>query len=366
MRLLLTCVPGLEPFVEEEMRAFGKRARTLRQGRLETKGRRKDVVRLNLLARTVERVVVLLDVRNVGSLDEIYRAARDVPWEEWIPIDAPFAVRSERMGKHTFTSVDIAATVGQAVIDRFMEIHGRRPPVDLRHPKVIARADLDEEKLFLGVDTTGDRALHRRGWRRYVHPANLNPTIAQALIMASGWRERETLLDPMCGGGTIPIEAGLRAMNVPHSRWRRFAFEDLPAFSGLRVDVKTRNMDLSLFGSDLFEKHVRGARMNAESAGVDAHFFRHDARRIHELPFAPDVIVTNPPYGLRIANPRVVLRLYDEFARSASLAGVGRIVALSARWAELAESLEAAGYSVEKVRGVLYGRLHTAIIRAEK
>ncbi len=363
---MLTCVPGLEPFVAQEMEEFGKRAHVLRQGRLETTGDEKDIVRLNLLARTVERVIVLLAVENVEGLEEIYKVARDVPWEEWIPVDLSFAVRSERMGEHPFTSVDIAATVGQAIVNRFLDMKGKRPPVDLRNPRIIVRADLDENTFFLGIDTTGDRALHRRGWKRYVHPANLNPTIAQALLMAAEWRERETLFDPMCGGGTIPIEAGLKAMNVPHSRWRGFAFETLPAFSNVHVDVRTRDLDLSLYGSDLFEKHVKGARINAESAGVDVHFFRWDARRIHELPFTPDVIVTNPPYGLRIANPRVVLRLYDGFARSASLAGVERVVALSARWAELAESLETAGYSVEKVRGVLYGRLHTAIIRAER
>ncbi|HID09568.1 TPA: class I SAM-dependent RNA methyltransferase, partial [Candidatus Micrarchaeota archaeon] len=227
MELLLTTMVGLESVVLEEVREdFGLRGERIRNGRVAVRGDLEDVVRLSYSGRTFERVMILLAVEEgVESLRDVYRAVRSVPLSSYFGPEMTFACRSDRMGEHPFTSLDIERTAGQAVVDHFLETTGRRIRANLKDPDVIVRADLDGDVLYVAIDTTGYTALHRRGYRVYDHPASLNAALASAMIRVGGWREEETLLDPFAGGGTIPIEAALYARRVPWFRFRGFLFE---------------------------------------------------------------------------------------------------------------------------------------------
>ncbi len=372
MQLLLTTMVGLEEVVVDELKEMGLRAEKLRNGRVLAEGSEEDVVRLNYMGRTFERVHIVLDiVQNVESLDDVYRAVRNVDLGEYLNPKLTFACRSDRMGEHEFTSLDIERTAGQAVVDYFLETTGERIRANLTNPDVIVRADLDGNTLYISIDTTGYEALHRRGYRVYDHPAALNAALASSMIRVAGWTPDEGLVDPFAGGGTIPIEAALAARRVPWFRFRTFLLERQPFIDPYTVKEVRRELaaqiapeiQVDVRGVELYRKHVRGFEENARSACVydTVKIIQGDATKLEE---EADVIVTNPPYGNRIANPRVVRELYFGFARRAAELGIPRIVTITSRWKWMEDALQNAGYRIDKSKFVLYGKLHTHLIRA--
>jgi len=372
MKILLTTMVGLEETALKHARdAFGLKGKKLRNGRVIVEGNEEDVVRLNYAGRAFERVMILLDVvEGVETLEDVYRAVKNQELGEFFGPGKTFACRSDRMGEHPFTSLDIERTAGQAVVDYFQETTGKRIRANLANPDVIIRADLDGDRLYIALDTTGYEALHRRGYRVYDHPAALNAALAASMILESEWQPTEKILDPFVGGGTILIEAALWARRVPWFRFRDFLFEragffDDALISEVREELaeQENDVDIDAIGIELFEKHIRGAKKNAESAGVSNTivFKKGDAARLEER---ADVVVTNPPYGNRIANPRVVHRLYNDFAKRAAELGIPRITTITSRWKWMEGALTSAGYNIEKSKFVLYGKLHTHLIRA--
>jgi len=350
---------------------FSLRGEKLRNGRVIVQGDEQDAIRLVYAGRTFERVMILLDVvENVKTLDDIYRAVRDVDLGEHFGPDKTFACRSDRMGEHPFTSLDIERTAGQAVVDYFMETQGKRIRANLKNPDVILRADLDGETLYIALDLVGYEAMHRRGYRVYDHPAALNAALAASMLLESRWNPNRALMDPFAGGGTIPIEAALWARNVPWFRFRTFLFEragffDPQIVQEVREDLEAQinERQVKTIGIEKYAKHVHGAIKNAESAGVldtvvikqgDAEAFKDYA----------DVIVTNPPYGNRIANPRVVHKLYINFTKRAAENSIPTILTITSRWKWMESALRGVGYRIEKSKFVLYGKLHTHMIRA--
>lgn len=224
--------------------------------------------------------------------------------------------------------------------------------------------------LYISIDTTGYDALHKRGYRVYDHPAALNAALASAMLLESGWSEDKSLLDPFAGGGTIPIEAALYARRIPWFRFRSFLFEKsgiVPkdVTERVRGDLLaevTEGKKINAKGIEKFEKHVKGAWKNARSAGVadTVVFEKGDATRLGEY---GDVVVTNPPYGNRIANPRVVYDLYHDFAERAADVGIPTVTTITSRWKWMEDALREVGYRIEKSKFVLYGKLHTHLIR---
>lgn len=372
MRILLTTMVGLEHVVLDEVKKeFGLRGKKLRNGRVVINGNIEDVVYLSYSGRTFERVMILLAVEEgIETLEDIYRVVKSVPLGEYFGPEKTFACRSDRMGEHNFTSLDIERTAGQAVVDYFMETTGKRIHANLGDPDVIVRADLDGDTLYVSLDATGYEAMHRRGYRVYDHPAALNAALASALIRVGRWSESQTLLDPFAGGGTIPIEVALRARRIPWFRFRTFLFErngivDPTIIQSVREELEAEINDKKIraIGIEKYKKHIRGAWQNAESAEVaDTVTFRKgDARRIDT---GADLIVTNPPYGQRIANPRVVHSLYYDFAESAAENSIQKIVTITSKWKWMEGALKEAGYRIERSFFVLYGKLHTHVIKA--
>ena len=372
MDILLTTMVGLEDVVLNELENdFGLRGKKLRNGRVVVKGDPEDVVRLSYSGRTFERVMVLLAVEEgVEKLDDVYRAVFSAPLGEYFCPDLTFACRSDRMGEHPFTSLDVERTAGQAVVDHFMNATGKRIKANLEDPDVIVRADLDGDVLYIALDATGYNAMHKRGYRVYDHPASLNTTLASALIRVGKWSEEKKLLDPFAGGGTIPIEAALYARKVPWFRYRSFLFErsgiiDAEVVRNVKEELlsEVRDTRIRATGVEKYGKHVAGARKNAESAGVEdtVTFKVGDASKID---VDADIIVTNPPYGQRIARPKVVSELYYKFAESAAERNIPKITTVTSRWKWMEDALQQAGYKIKKNFFVLYGKLHTRVIVA--
>jgi tRNA (guanine6-N2)-methyltransferase len=360
MEFYATVPPGIEDIASEEIEGLGGKITDVRKnrGRIFFKGDKNLIPKVNFFSRCVERVVMLLDTGKFRELDEIHSCIKKLDFKF---LDGKsFAIRSLRVGEHTFTSMDIARVAGQAVIDSFMEAYGRRLKVDLTRPDVIIRVDVVIDEFFVGVDTTGDDALHKRWWRVYNHPAHLNSAIACAMIRLSEWNRRKNMVDPMCGSGTIPIEAAMIGRNIPAGKNREFAYFKL--LGKIIPNFHENKNKMELHGVEKFKKHLDGAIRNAESAGViDTVDFRQgDATKLDGI---YDCIITNPPYGLRIASKRMIKNLYEKFIKRMQFCmhDESALVIITAEDRILKRAVENAGLNIMHERFLKYGGLATRV-----
>jgi len=360
--LLVTCTRGLEDITERELKELGMKVRERFFGKVLVEGWVEEAVLLNFAARTINRVFLLLYNGTAETLDQIYRKAREIEWEEFITENMSFGVEAKRVGKHSFSSPDIASEVGRAVIERVQEKAGFRPRVFLRDPDLKVYAELNRKRLFIGIDTSGE-SLHMRRYRVYQHPAPIQPTLASALLLLAG--KPEKLLDPFCGSGTIVIEAARMLRNIPQSR--SFAFQRIPLFSGILEEMKRRwktsGERYELRGFDLCEKHVRGAVKNAKNAGVGdtVSFWVGDACKKESYPEEIGTVVTNPPYGLRIASKKFIEKIYEKFTRTLADLGFERLVLITGEPYFL-RAAEKAGLQLTEKRSVIYGSLPALVL----
>lgn len=310
-----TTTQGLEEIAIREIKELtGKSAEKAHLGLVRFECSQFDLFKLNFLGRSLHRVIMLLLEDNFAGLEDVYRKVKGVDFSRCIMAEQSFAVRAKRCGKHDFTSVDVAATVGQAVIDSYMEATGKRLKVNLEKPDVIVRVEVRDDSFWVGIDTTGEESLARRGYRSFKHPASLKPTIAYSLVRLSGWRFDESLIDPVCGSGTIPIEAARYACGIPNTKEVKLysmpLFDSEP-FLEFRRKYEPMRRELRVFGSDINGRYLKGAEENARLAGVSVTFFKADAC---ELLLNYDIVVANPPYGIRMGSPRKVEKFYERIA----------------------------------------------------
>ena len=371
MKLFATTVQGMEDIAAEEAeRLTGCRAEP-DVGKVFLQAPLEAVYRLNLASRTLNRVFIELCRESFETLSDLYRLAYGIDYTEFIDPDQSFAIRSERVGVHSFTSIDVSRVVGQAVIDSYMAVKGRRLRVDLEEPDVELYCLVRGDEFIMGVDTTG-RSLHRRGYRVYEHPAALKPTIASAMLLLSGWRPDETLIDPMCGGATIPIEAAMIA-------WKRAANRDRRDFNLLRLRLfdadaleeereRLREAETlghhPIYGLEKYVKHLEGGRRNAEKAGVIETLILKlgDAIDPSSYPEGVNHIVVNPPYGVRMVPREKIRRLYPAFLKALKKTAAGAtLTVITAAYRRFREAAEDVGVEIISSRRVLHGDLQTII-----
>ena len=377
LNVMATLPPGLEEEACKELRRFNVKIQEVRRlrGRIFFECHESEVVRLNYWSRCLERIVVLLLRCEVESLEEIYRRVRGVEFSRWIDSKQSFAIRASRIGSHPYTSMDIAREAGRAVIDSYLSSKGVRLRVDLDEPDVIVRVYQVKNELIVGIDTTGDWALHKRGYRVYDHPAALNPCIASAMIIASNWKPSYSLIDPMCGGGTIPIEAALKGLNIPPARFRRkpLALSKLKVFQTYLEAFSAEEFCpdgpmLDIWGLDISPKHVAGAVQNSKAAGVDKaiKFLVGDVARLKKIfDRGFDFSIVNPPYGLRSSSPRALTRLYNGLASSMAKLLEKRLVTITHRVGIIREALLSNGFEIEFEKPVKHGDLPCWVLSAK-
>jgi tRNA (guanine6-N2)-methyltransferase len=345
VELLLTGNPGTEDIIalEAKEELYATRIVELREGH----GR----VIVSAPWQFLERVYSMRSIHSAAlivkrlsgidpgprGLEEIAKAVTESPIHKMIPADSHFAVNAVRAGEHSYTSIDIARVVGEAIL-RNAESEGVRLHVRLNSPQTIVEAHLIEDTFILGLSLSGGRSLHRRGVRVYDHPAALKPTLAYSMLRLAGARDGDTIVDPMCGGGTVAIEAA----------W---------TFISSRI-----------YCIDINRRHIEGARLNAGAARVAGRirFIVGDARRMHEIlgKGSVDVVVSNPPYGIRMGSPATVRGLYREFIPSLkqSLRRGGRAALITTEGSYLARLALRSGLKVTHRRRVRHGDLWATIL----
>lgn len=338
--ILFTTNPGIEDIAADEIKA--KLKASIEEIR-ENHGRiiaRVDEDYLDVIERlrSIYRARILLARGRIcpekKCLKDLAQVIGDSRAYEYLSRDSSFAVRVNRAGSHEFNSMEIARIAGDAIIEATIRHRGFRPRVDLDYPSTIIAVDVIEADVIVSLELSGDLSWHRRGYRLYDHPAALKPTLAYAMLVLSGVSDKETLVDPMCGGGTIVIEA---AYMLEDSR---------------------------LYCMDKNPKYISGAQLNAMAALVDKRivFLVGDATRLSSYIGEADVIVSNPPYGIRLGSPKPVRKTYSEFIREAARVARKSIVLITPEHEFVKKILMENGWRIVHERRVAHGDLYPHII----
>jgi putative N6-adenine-specific DNA methylase len=319
MRFFATCARGIEPVLAEELRNLGASEVEAGRGGVHFSGDRGLLYRANLWLRTAVRVLWPILNASVGSPDDLYEAVRSVDWARYLTADHTLAVDCNVRDSQITHSHYAALRTKDAICDQFVERTGRRPSVDVTEPMVGLNLHIHRDDAVLSLDSSGE-SLHKRGYRPIQTKAPLNEALAAALILFSGWTIDTAFVDPLCGSGTLPIEATWMAIGRPPGLTRRrFGFQGWLDFD---IDLWTELRDLGrrgirkglaapIIGSDVRRDAMALAVRNARAAGV-GHLVQFAVRNLREFkPPAPTgTIVCNPPYGERLGTEADLKELY--------------------------------------------------------
>lgn len=326
MRLILTCPDETKDVLMQELRALGATAIEPGFRAVHCEATEELFYRLHLQLRTASRILRVIKDVPAKTPEMLFSQAKRIAWEELFDVKRTFLVEgvpTER-GEGLMKANDISKKVREALQNRFHHKLGSVPKVDLEEPRVIIVAFLRGGRCMLSLDTTG-KALHKRGYRVEGHVAPLKETLAASILMMAGYDGSEPLLDPMCGSGTIPIEAAMIALHkapLIHRKKGEFLFEWLKDFNAAewrkaqdeaRLD-KLSEPPAPIYASDMNAKYVEIARAAALKARVERNvFFRTSRFQDLEAPAPKGLLVANLPYGERLdANDPALAGFYKE------------------------------------------------------
>ena len=270
----------------------------------------------NFWSRIASRVLWRVGEFSYRNEKELYEAARAPAWPQFFAVERTLRVNVTAQ-KSPLKSLEFATLkIKDAVCDRFRDALGRRPDIERAAPDVRVHAFLEGEKGTLYLDTSGE-PLFKRGWRKAPGEAPLRENLAAGIVMLSGWKPQEPFLDPMCGAGTLLVEAAALARGRAPGAKRAFGFEKLKAFQPkVFADIKAQAEKVeaaapTLFGSDSDPKALAMARRNLAEAGVERWVKLEQADVLHRAAPAPaGVLIANPPYGERLGSEADLARFY--------------------------------------------------------
>jgi putative N6-adenine-specific DNA methylase len=319
-RYFATCGRGIEPVLADELRTLGASDIQPGRGGVQFAGDRVLLYQANLWLRTAIRVLRPILEVHVESPDELYDAVRSVDWSQWLTPEHTLAVDCNVRDSRITHSKYAALRVKDAICDQFLDRVGRRPSVDVETPMVGLNLHIYKNEAVLSLESSGE-SLHKRGYRPILTKAPLNEALAAAIVLLTGWKGERPFADPLCGSGTLPIEAAWLALHRPPGLTRkRFGFQgwldyDVELWTTLRDEARrgvSRSLPVPILGSDVRGDAVSFAINNARAAGI-GHILRFEKRDVRDFqppPGAPGVIVCNPPYGERIGEERDLFGLY--------------------------------------------------------
>ncbi len=306
------CLPGLEPFVADELVALGVRPGPVGRGGVPFTGSTRQLYAANLHLSTATRVLVRLGSFVARTFRDLENRAEELPWADHLPPGVPVRFRVTAKGSKLHHTGAIEERLADVVTDVLVQRDGWAPLDEDDEGVQLVVVRMASDRCTVSIDSSGE-PLHRRAWRLATAKAPLRPTLAAALLTASGWDGTAPLLDPFCGSGTIAIEAARRARGIPAGSGRAFGFADWPGFepgtwASVHAESLTRIRDAApapVIASDRDDGAVVISTENVERAGVadDVEVRRAAVSSLVEpgaLPPGPGWIVTNPPYGQRI------------------------------------------------------------------
>ena len=310
-----TCPRGLEKLLLGEIESLEGRQAAVVPGGVAFSGDWSACHAVNLWSRIASRVLWKVSQFDYREEKHLYEAARALDWPKYFPVERTLRVNVTAQ-KSPLKSLEFATLrIKDAVCDRFRDDAGRRPDVDRAHPDVRIHAFLEGARATLYLDTSGE-PLFKRGWRGEAGEAPLRENLAAGIVMLSGWQSGEPLLDPMCGAGTLLVEAAAMARGRAPGAKRSFGFEKLRnfdpgAWARVRDEVRPAEKSLALYGSDNDPRAIDAARHNLAEAGVERWVKLEQADVLERQAPAPGgVMLANPPYGERMGSPEELARFY--------------------------------------------------------
>ena len=319
-RFFATCPRGLEEFLAEELQRLKAENIHAVAGGVEFGGEFSLCYRANLESRIASRILWQVATDHYRSEDDIYRTTYALQWNDWFEPALTIRVNVTATRSPLRSLGFVTLKIKDAVCDKFRRLSGRRPSVDTRRPDVRIQGYLTDRGFTLYLDTTGD-PLFKRGKRISVGEAPLRENLAAGVLRLAGWVPGTALLDPMCGSGTFLLEAAQIALDIAPGLGRRFAFEKLKNFAARRwrellqqsaARQKPRG-PLSIYGSDLSGEALQSARANLAAAGLKEVVSLKQANILEiSAPAKEGIIVTNPPYGVRLGELQELAELYPK------------------------------------------------------
>ena len=315
------CPRGLEAVLAQELAALGATGIAAADGGVQFAGPFALCYRANLESRIASRILWRVASAPYKSEEDIYKATLALRWPQWFGVGNTIRVNLAAV-RCPLKSLDfVTLRIKDAVCDVFRAEGGERPNVSTQTPDVRIHAFLTADRLTIYIDTSGE-PLFKRGYRTAAGEAPLRENLAAGIVRLSGWTPPEALLDPMCGSGTIVIEAALIALNRAPGARRSFAFEKLKNFERgqwdkLRLAAQMNETPpsgaLPIFGSDLYGDELKTARANVAAASLDGIIQLKQANVLEMPASAPGgVIVTNPPYGVRLGETHELADFYPK------------------------------------------------------
>lgn len=314
------CPRGLEPVLASELEQLGAIAVEATGGGVGFRGDFLLCYRANLHSRVASRILWRVGEGEYRNEDDVYRIASGIHWPEWFDVEQ--TIRVDVSAIHCpLDSLDfVTLRIKDAVCDKFRAICGERPNVETKSPDVRIYGFLTADRVTLYLDTSGD-ALFKRGYRKSQGEAPLRENLAAGILRLIGWQPGTPLLDPMCGSGTFLIEAAMMALNIAPGSERWFAFEKLKNFDETAWEkiyndalaAEKPKIALPIYGSDLYGRALDDARDNLEAAGLQGLVELKQANALEVFTPAPNgVLVTNPPYAVRLSDQETLAALYPQ------------------------------------------------------
>ena len=308
-RIVITCAKGVSPFLRQEILSFGFPVLSEGKAEVETEGTMEDTLKLNLLIRTGQRVLFLIESFNAKTPDDLYKRISRVSWEDFISEDSYFSVTSSVHNPTIKDSRFANVKCKDAVVDRIKEKRGRRPDTGPERDKVVIHLHWRSNLCQVFLDTSGE-PLSRRGYRMIPLKAPMQETLAAAVILATGWRGDGNFINPMCGSGTLAIEAALISLvRAPGLLRSNYGFMHIRGFDDsswkalrrkIRAEAKDR-LNGRIIATDISQQAVEAGKKNAMTAGVN-RFIEFGVCGFSETPVpnGGGAIVLNPEYGERL------------------------------------------------------------------
>ena len=316
--LIAKTFQGLEEVLAKELTELGANNVQTGHRMVSFTGDKEMMYRANFALRTAIRILKPIKHFKADSADQVYNAVKAIDWTQYLDNGTSFAVDSVVFSKEFRHSKFVAYKVKDAIVDFFRETTGTRPNISVTNPDLQLNIHIAENDCTLSLDSSGE-SLHRRGYRQESVEAPLNEVLAAGMILLTGWHGECDLIDPMCGSGTIPIEAALIARGIAPGVFRKvYAFEKWPDFdAGLfeqvyNDDSAERPFEHHLYGYDILQQAYQKASRNVKAAGLSKDTTLA-VRPLEEFvrPAGKALMITNPPYGERLGGGQSLLDLYS-------------------------------------------------------
>lgn len=321
-QMLAKTFKGLEDVLAKELIELGANNVQIQRRAVAFTGDKRMLYTANFCLRTASRVLVPIATFKAKKTDEIYEQVKQVDWAQYMNTRTSFAIDATVYSDLFRHSQFVTYRVKDALVDWWMEHGGVRPNVQLTNPDLYLNVHIAGDMVTLSLDSSGE-SLHKRGYRVANTQAPINEALAAGMLLLAGWNGQSDFYDPMCGSGTLLIEAALIARNIAPGIYRKgFAFEkwadfDADLFEDVSSDdSRERDFSHKIYGSDAGFYAMQVAMKNVQSAGLQRDIEVKQIR-IQELKLAEKntegaLIMINPPYGERLAQDRDVLRLYQD------------------------------------------------------